>query len=87
MVVLGWVLALLRQREGNEPIDHYLIIAVWTLPVTMMLAGLIYMPLAVLRAGGPSRRGSSGSWRGARQRSAWIARPQPRRPRQDRSAD
>ena len=47
MVVLGWVLALLRQREGNEPIDHYLIIAVWTLPLTMMLAGLIHIPLAM----------------------------------------
>ncbi len=47
MVVLGWVLALLRQRQGNEPIDHYLIIAVWTLPLTMMLAGLIHIPLAM----------------------------------------
>ena len=47
MVVLGWVLALLRQREGNEPIDHYLIVAVWTLPLTMMLAGLIHIPLAM----------------------------------------
>ena len=48
MVVLAWVLALLRQREGNEPIDHFLIIAVWTLPLTMMLAGLIHIPLALL---------------------------------------
>ncbi len=47
MVVLGWVLALLRQREGNEPIDHYLIVAVWTLPLTMMLAGVIHIPLAM----------------------------------------
>ena len=30
MVVLGWVAALLRQRQGNEPVDHYLIVAVWT---------------------------------------------------------
>jgi putative flippase GtrA len=47
MVVLGWVLALLRQRAGNEPIDHYLIIAMWTLPLTMMLAGLVHIPLAM----------------------------------------
>ncbi len=47
MVVLGWVLALLRQREGNEPLDHNLIIAVWTLAATMMLAGLIHIPLAM----------------------------------------
>ena len=48
MVVLAWVLALLRQRAGNEPIDDYLIIAMWTLPLTMMLAGLIHIPLAML---------------------------------------
>jgi hypothetical protein len=48
MVVLGWVLALLRQRKNNEPVDHYLIISVWALPVAMMLAGLIYVPLAIL---------------------------------------
>ncbi len=48
MVVLGWVLALLRQRDDNEPIDHYLVMAMWTLPVTMMLAGLIHVPLAIV---------------------------------------
>jgi putative flippase GtrA len=48
MVIFGWVLALLRQRGGNEPVDHYLIMALWTLPAAMMIAGLIYIPLAVL---------------------------------------
>jgi hypothetical protein len=48
MVVLAWVAALLREREGGETIDHYLIVAVWTLPLTMMLAGLIHVPLALL---------------------------------------
>ena len=47
MVVLAWVVALLRQRAGNEPIDHYLIVAVWSLPLTMMLAGLVHIPLAL----------------------------------------
>jgi alpha-1,2-mannosyltransferase len=47
MVVLACVCGLLRQREGNEPIDHYLIVALWTLPLTMMLAGLIHIPLAL----------------------------------------
>ena len=47
LVVFGWVLALLRQRSDNELIDHYLIIGVWTLAATMMLAGLIYVPLAM----------------------------------------
>jgi hypothetical protein len=41
-------MALLRQRENNKLIDVYLILAVWTLPVTMMLAGLIYIPLTML---------------------------------------
>ena len=56
MVVLGWVLALLRQRDDNELIDDYLIIAMWTLPATMMLAALIYVPLAVLLLGGFAAR-------------------------------
>jgi hypothetical protein len=44
-VVLGWVLALLRQRAGLTARDHALILVVWTLPVTMMLAGLAHIPL------------------------------------------
>jgi alpha-1,2-mannosyltransferase len=47
MVVLAWAAALLRQRQANEPVDHYLIVAVWTLPLTMMLAGAIHIPLAL----------------------------------------
>jgi alpha-1,2-mannosyltransferase len=43
MVVLG---ALLRQRADNEPVDHYLIIALWTLPATMVLVGLANIPIA-----------------------------------------
>ena len=56
LVILGWVLALLRQREDNELIDHYLIVAMWTLPATMILAGLIYLPLAVLLLAGFAAR-------------------------------
>ena len=48
MVVLGWVAALLCQRQDNEAVDHYLIVAIWTLAASMMLAGLIRVPLAVL---------------------------------------
>jgi hypothetical protein len=48
MVVFGWVLALLRQRASQEPIDHYLVMAVWTLPVSMMLGGLACIPLGPL---------------------------------------
>lgn len=48
MVIFGWVLALLRQRDDNEPIDHYLIIGLWALPATMMLAGVACIPLGLL---------------------------------------
>lgn len=48
MVVFGWVIALLLQRADNQPLDHYLLFALWVLPVAMMLGGLIKVPLAVL---------------------------------------
>ena len=46
MVVFGFVVALLRQRDDNTLADHRLALAVWTLPVTMMFAGAIGIPLA-----------------------------------------
>jgi hypothetical protein len=46
MVVFGFVVALLRARADNTPADHWLLIALWSLPVTMMLAGAAFIPLA-----------------------------------------
>ncbi len=46
MVVLGFVVALLRERTDNTMADHWLLLAVWTLPVAMMLAGAAFIPLA-----------------------------------------
>jgi hypothetical protein len=46
MVVLGFVVALLRGRDDNTKADHWLLIAVWTLPITMMIAAVIKIPLA-----------------------------------------
>ena len=46
MVVFGFVVALLRDRADNTTADHWLFIAVWTLPVTMMLAAAAWIPLA-----------------------------------------
>jgi uncharacterized membrane protein YecN with MAPEG domain len=46
MVVFGFVVALLRERADNTMRDHWLLIAVWTLPATMMFAGAIGIPLA-----------------------------------------
>ncbi len=40
MVVFGWVLALLLQRQDNRPLDHCLIVAVWVLPLAMMIIGV-----------------------------------------------
>ena len=46
MVVLGFAVALLRERTDNTMADHWLLIAVWTLPVAMMLAAAAFIPLA-----------------------------------------
>jgi hypothetical protein len=46
MVVLGFVVALLREQPDNTMRDHWLLIAVWTLPVTMMIAAVGWIPLA-----------------------------------------
>ena len=46
MVMFGFVVALLRDRAGNTMRDHWLLLAVWSLPVTMMFAGAIWIPLA-----------------------------------------
>ena len=46
MVIFGCVAAMLRQREDNEAIDHWLGLGLWSLPVTMMLLGAVWIPLA-----------------------------------------
>ena len=46
MVMFGFVVALLRDRAGNTMRDHWLLLTVWSLPVTMMFAGAIWIPLA-----------------------------------------
>jgi len=46
MVVFGFVVALLRERDDNTMVDHWLLIAVWTLPVVMMIAAVAKIPLA-----------------------------------------
>jgi hypothetical protein len=40
------VATLLRERVDNTMEDHWLLIAAWTLPVAMMLAAVIWIPLA-----------------------------------------
>jgi len=46
MVMFGFVVALLRDRADNTMRDHWLLLAIWSLPVTMMFAGAIWIPLA-----------------------------------------
>jgi len=46
MVILGLVVAMLRGRFDNTVYDHMLLIAVWSLPVTMILGAIVVIPLA-----------------------------------------
>jgi FtsH-binding integral membrane protein len=45
-VVFGSGLVVLRARADNTKADHWLLIAVWTLPGTMMIAAAGWIPLA-----------------------------------------
>jgi hypothetical protein len=71
LVVLGWVVDLLRRRADNTMMDHRLAIAVWTLPVTAMLAGAIHIPLAFFVLAAFFARLL---WRLSRQETATLAR-------------
>jgi hypothetical protein len=46
MASLAFATALVRERVDNTMADHWLIVAVWTLPVTMMMAAVAFVPLA-----------------------------------------
>jgi alpha-1,2-mannosyltransferase len=46
MVILGFIVALLRGRDENTTADHWFLVAVWTLPITMMIAAVVKIPLA-----------------------------------------
>lgn len=46
MVIFGWVVALLREREDAAPLDHHLAQALWLLPVAMMLIAIVGVPFA-----------------------------------------
>jgi hypothetical protein len=48
MVVFGCIVAALRQYGSNTATDHALGLAVWSLPVTMMLFGVASIPIAPL---------------------------------------
>lgn len=48
MVALAVVVALLRERSDNTPADHVLALAVWTLPLSMLVLGFASVPIASL---------------------------------------
>ena len=48
MVVFGYVVALLHERTGNTVVDDRLAIAVWLLPVAMLLFGAAHIPIAMI---------------------------------------
>ncbi|WP_128923525.1 glycosyltransferase family 87 protein [Bradyrhizobium guangxiense] len=48
MVVFGWIVALLRQRENETLADQILSLALWMLPILMFPFGFAKMPIAGL---------------------------------------
>jgi len=48
MVVFGFIVALLRQRNDNTVADDRLAIAVWMLPVAVLLFGAARIPIAMI---------------------------------------
>ena len=47
MVIFGFVVALLRDRGADDTkADLWLLVALWTLPVAMMMAAVVFIPLA-----------------------------------------
>lgn len=48
MVVFGYVVALLHERTHNTAADDRLAIAVWLLPVAMLLFGAAHIPIAMI---------------------------------------
>jgi len=47
MVVFGWVVALMRARADERPLDHGLALAVWMLPILMLPFGFSHVPIAL----------------------------------------
>lgn len=48
MVIFGFLVAALRERADNTVVDHALAFLIWSLPVTMMLFGVVKVPIAPL---------------------------------------
>jgi alpha-1,2-mannosyltransferase len=48
MVVFGYVVALLHERTRNTVADDRLAVAVWVLPVAMLLFGAAHIPIAMM---------------------------------------
>jgi len=48
MVIFGFVVALLRDRRDITTRDHWLLVTVWSLPATTMLAVVVWIPLTPL---------------------------------------
>jgi hypothetical protein len=48
MVVFGFVIARMRERADNEATDQWLMLAVWALPVAMLLFGAARIPIAMV---------------------------------------
>jgi len=48
MALFGWIVVLLRERTDNTAVDHLLALAVWVLPLAMLVFGVARIPIAML---------------------------------------
>jgi hypothetical protein len=49
MVVFGWVIIMLMERSDNEPLDYWLMLAVWAVPFLTVPMGMsLVLPISFL---------------------------------------
>jgi len=48
MVLFGWIVVLLRERTDGTAADHMLALAVWLLPLALLVFGVAHIPIAML---------------------------------------
>jgi hypothetical protein len=81
LTAMAYVAGVLRQRDDNTSVDHYLILATWALPVAMILVHLVLPQLPVACLVLPPL-GARLVWRLARPQAAIGAAPSSGRPMQ-----
>jgi hypothetical protein len=75
MVVFGFVIARMRERADNEATDQWLMLAVWALPVAMLLFGAARIPIAMVVLPAFAARLLWRLWRGEAEVAAHAGAP------------